>query len=65
VAVGKVSNLEQEMIEASAAAHAEAVAAVQAAPVKFIDETGSKERGQKRWLQAHRYGRVAPTLVQA
>jgi transposase len=50
VALGKVSNLEQEMSEALAAAHAEAVAAVQAAPVKHVDETGWKERGQKRWL---------------
>jgi transposase len=50
VALGKVSNLEHEMSEALAAAHAEAVAAVQAAPVKHVDETGWKKHGKKCWL---------------
>jgi transposase len=50
VALGTVANLEQEMSAALAPAHAEAVAAVQQAPVKHVDETGWKQAGRKRWL---------------
>lgn len=50
VALGTVSNLEQEVSAAVAGAHAEATAAVRDAPVKNIDETGWKENGKKRWL---------------
>jgi transposase len=50
VALGTVSNLEQQMSAALASAHAAAVAAVQAAPVKHVDETGWKKQGQKCWL---------------
>jgi transposase len=50
VALGTVSNLEQEMSEALAAPHAAAVAAVQTARVKHVDETGWKKHGQKCWL---------------
>jgi transposase len=50
VALGTVSNLEQEMSAALASAHAWAVEAVQAAPVKHVDETGWKKHGQKCWL---------------
>jgi len=50
VALGTVSNLEQEMSEALASAHASAIEAVQAAPVKHVDETGWKKQGQKCWL---------------
>jgi transposase len=52
IALGTVSNLEQEMSAALAPAHAEAQQAVQEAAVKNIDETGWKEAGQKRWLWA-------------
>src|SRR5229473_3011343 len=47
VAVGKV---EQEMSAALEPAHRQALAAVQAAPVKHLDETGWKKAGHKRWL---------------
>jgi transposase len=50
VALGTVSNLEQEMSAALAPVHASAVAAVQAAPAKHVDETGWKKHGQKCWL---------------
>jgi transposase len=50
IALGTVSNLEQEMSAALAAAHAEAQQAVQEAPTKNVDETGWKQAGAKRWL---------------
>ena len=50
VALGTVSNLEQEMSEALASSHASAVEAVQSAPVKHVDETGWKKHGQRCWL---------------
>jgi transposase len=50
IALGTISNLEQEMSSALASAHAEAQAAVQQADTKNVDETGWKQAGQKRWL---------------
>ena len=52
ISLGTVANLEQEMSAALVAAHAQAQEAVQQAPVKNVDETGWKQRGQKRWLWA-------------
>jgi transposase len=50
IALGTISNLEQEMSAALAAAHVEAQQAVQQAPAKNVDETGWKQAGHKRWL---------------
>ncbi len=50
IALGTVSNLEQEMSTALADAHAEAQQAVQEAATKNVDETGWKRAGAKRWL---------------
>src|SRR6266852_3817634 len=50
IALGTISNLEQEMSAALEDAHAEAQQAVQAADSKHVDETGWKQAGQKRWL---------------
>lgn len=50
IALGTVSNLEQEMSVALSAAHAEAQQAVQQAAAKNVDETGWKQAGDKRWL---------------
>ncbi len=50
LALGTVSNLEQEVSAALAAAHVEAQEAVQAAAVKNVDETGWKQAGDRRWL---------------
>lgn len=50
IALGTVSNLEQEMAAALQAAHAEAQQAVQEAASKNVDETGWKRAGNKCWL---------------
>jgi transposase len=50
ISLGTVANLEQEMSQALAAPHAQAQQAVQQAPVKNVDETSWKQKGQKRWL---------------
>jgi len=50
IALGTISNLEQEMSAALAQAHGEAQKAVQEADAKNVDETGWKQAGQKRWL---------------
>ncbi len=50
IALGTVSNLEQEMSAALAPAHAEAQQAVQDAAAKNVDETGWKRAGNRCWL---------------
>lgn len=50
IALGTVSNREQELSEALASAHADARQAIASANVKHADETGWKEAGKKRWL---------------
>src|SRR5205085_12274273 len=50
VALGTVAAVEQGLPAALAAAHAEAVAAARAAPVKDVDETGWKRAGRLCWL---------------
>jgi len=52
VALGSISNSEQEMSEALEPAYQEAKRHVSDAEVKYVDETGWKERGLKRWLWA-------------
>ncbi len=52
IALGTVINLEQEMSAALEAPHAEALAAVQQAPVKHADETSWKWTGKLCWLWA-------------
>jgi transposase len=49
VALGSVTNIEQEVSAALAPAHAEALAAVREAPVKHADATGWEDHG---WLWA-------------
>jgi transposase len=63
VALGTVANLEQEMSAALVAAHQEAQAAVAAAPVKHVDETGGKQAGKKRWLWTAATGTVVVFLI--
>jgi transposase len=65
VALGTVSNLEQEMSQALATAHARAIEAVQAAPVKHVDETGWKKHGQKCWLWVAATSQVAGFVLHA
>ena len=50
IALGTISNLEQEMSAALANAHAEAQKAVQEADSKHVDETGWKQAGKRCWL---------------
>jgi transposase len=65
IALGTVSNLEQEVSAALAEAHAEAQEAVQAAPAKNVDETGWKQAGAKRWLWGAATARVACFVIAA
>jgi len=50
IALGTVSNLEQQMSAALESPHAEAARAVRRAPVKNVDETGWKKAGKLCWL---------------
>jgi transposase len=64
VALGTVANLEQEVSAALAPSHQEAVAAIVAAPVKHLDETGWKQGGKKRWLWAAATAAVVAFVIQ-
>jgi transposase len=63
IALGTIANLEQEMSAALAPAHQEAIQAVRQAPVKYVDETGWKQAGRKRWLWAACTTNVAVFLI--
>lgn len=52
LSLGTINRLEQQTSEALAPAQAEALAAVRAAPVKHVDETGWKRAGGWLWLAA-------------
>jgi transposase len=65
VSLGTVSNLEQEVSEALAEAHTEALTAVREAKVKGADETSWKEAGKLRWLWAAATTTVAVFLIHA
>ncbi len=49
LALGSVSNLEQELSKALAVPYAEALEAVRRAAVKNVDETGWKKGGRTAW----------------
>jgi transposase len=63
LALGTIANLEQEMSAALVPAHQAAVAAVRQAAVKYVDETGWKQAGRKRWLWAAVSSNVAVFLI--
>ena len=65
VALGTVANRQAELSDALAGAHAEALQAVRAAPVKNVDETGWKRGGALCWLWVAATGTVAAFLVHA
>jgi transposase len=65
ISLGKVAALEQEMSEALQPAHKEAVAEVRAAASKYVDETGWKKAGRKRWLWAAATKLVVVFLIHA
>ena len=52
LSLGTINPLERQTAAALAPAHAEALAAVRAAPVKHVDETGWKRAGRWLWLAA-------------
>jgi len=63
VALGTVARLEQEMSVALEPAHREALAAVQQASVKHLDDTGWKKAGCKRWLWVAATAQVVVFLI--
>lgn len=65
LSVGTVANLQAQMSAALAPAHAEAVAAVRAAPVKNVDETSWKLAGKLCWLWLAATETVAAFLIHA
>jgi transposase len=65
IALGTVSKLEHEVAAALEPAHAEAIAAVRAADVKFADETGWSLWGKLCWLWAAATSNVAAFLIHA
>jgi transposase len=65
IALGTVANLEQEVSAALQPAHAEALAAVRQADVKFADETSWKLWGQLCWLWAAATTGVAAFVIHA
>jgi transposase len=65
LSVGTVAHLQAQMSAALAPAHAEALAAVRAAPVKNVDETGWKLAGKLCWLWLAATGTAAAFLIHA
>lgn len=65
LSVGTVANLQAQMSAALAPAHAEALEAVRAAPVKNVDETSWKRAGRLCWLWVAATGTVAAFLIHA
>jgi transposase len=65
LALGTVAHLEAQMSAALAPAHAEALAAVRAADVKHVDETGWKLAGKLCWLWVAATATTAAFLVHA
>jgi transposase len=65
VSLGQVSNLETQVSEALAPAHAEALQAVRQAAVKHADETSWKQAGKLCWLWLAATQNVAAFVVHA
>jgi transposase len=65
LSVGTVAHLQAQVSAALAPAHAEALEAVRAAPVKNVDETGWKLAGKLCWLWLAATGTVAAFLIHA
>jgi len=65
LSLGSICHLEEQRSQALAPAHAEAVAAVQAAEVKHADETSWRQAGKRRWLWLAATATVAAFVVHA
>jgi transposase len=64
LSLGTVCRLQGQLSAALQAPHAEALRAVQEAPVKHADETGWKHRGQRCWLWIAAAQEVAAFVLQ-
>ena len=65
LSLGSICHLEEQMSQALAPAHAEAVDAVRAAKVKHADETSWSQAGKRRWLWLAATATVAAFVVHA
>lgn len=65
ISLGTIANLEQEVSEAIAPAHQEALAAVRQADVKYADETSWKLWGKLCWLWAAATANIAVFVIHA
>jgi len=65
VSLGSICHLEEQMSQALAPAHAEAVQAVRAAEVEHADETSWRQAGKRRWLGLAATATVAAFVVHA
>jgi transposase len=65
VSLGSICYLEEQMSQALAGAHAEALDAVRSAEVKHADETGWSQAGKRRWLWLAATATVAAFVVHA
>jgi transposase len=64
LSLGSVAQYELHMSSALAPAHAQTLSAVQKAAVKYVDETGWKQAGKRRWLWTAATAKVACFAVQ-
>lgn len=65
VCLGTVSNLEEEMSQALACVHEQAIEEAKEADHKYVDETGWKRHGLRRWLWVAVTKRVTVFLIHA
>ena len=65
LSLGSICHLEEQMSQALAPAHAEAVQAVRVAEVKHADETSWRQAGKRRWLWLAATATVAAFVVHA
>jgi transposase len=63
LSLGSIGHLEEQMSQALAAAHAEAIDAVRTAAVKHADETSWRQAGKRRWLWLAATATVAAFVV--
>ena len=63
LSLGSIAHLEQQMSQALATPHAEALQAVRVAPAKHVDETSWKQKGRRRWLWVAATSTVAVFLI--
>lgn len=65
LSLGSICHLQEQMSQALAPAHDEALAAVRAAEVKHADETSWRQAGKRRWLWLAATATVAVFVIHA